>query len=490
MLLEVLSDFQISIPELGAIEATLAAAGAADLEQLARADRGAQAPLPLPVARLPRRRARARDRAAARARAERGRGPQAGGGRPHGPRAGPEEAALDRRVDRLGARAAAAGRRRHRRGRAQEDDEHHRQAPHRPRPGGRARRREAGCDGLLGAPAKRADRPLRRHARAPRARPAWPRGCSSSPTSCARRAWPWDLRAARRLRGAAPGQLDLAGGLPRGAGRHPGQVPGGPPRVRPGLRPLLLPRRRARGGAPAGSTSEDRPYEGDRAPTGSTSRTLRERIRQAIRAGSRRRDARPGPAGHRRVRAPGRGLGRDRRRRAAHPPHARAARPSAGPEQPDPDAVPRERCAVRAPPAARARAPADRAHPVPAPVPAAARVRPRAAHQPRPGPGRGAPRGRPAQAAAGHPGPRAARPQPQRRRSTCGARCAPRSRPAACRSSCSYRPKRPRRPELYVLCDVSTSVTSASVFFLSVLHALHDSSASCARSCSSSGSPR
>jgi uncharacterized protein len=37
-----------------------------------------------------------------------------------------------------------------------------------------------------------------------------------------------------------------------------------------------------------------------------------------------------------------------------------------------------------------------------------------------------------------------------------------------------FRPRRPRRPELYVLCDVSTSVTSASVFFLSVLHALHD----------------
>jgi len=37
-----------------------------------------------------------------------------------------------------------------------------------------------------------------------------------------------------------------------------------------------------------------------------------------------------------------------------------------------------------------------------------------------------------------------------------------------------FRPKRPRRPEIYVLCDVSTSVTSASVFFLSVLHALHD----------------
>jgi uncharacterized protein len=37
-----------------------------------------------------------------------------------------------------------------------------------------------------------------------------------------------------------------------------------------------------------------------------------------------------------------------------------------------------------------------------------------------------------------------------------------------------HRPIRPRRPEIYVLCDVSTSVTSASVFFLSVLHALHD----------------
>ena len=38
-----------------------------------------------------------------------------------------------------------------------------------------------------------------------------------------------------------------------------------------------------------------------------------------------------------------------------------------------------------------------------------------------------------------------------------------------------YKPKRPRRPEIFVLCDVSTSVTSASTFFLSVLHALHDS---------------
>jgi len=37
-----------------------------------------------------------------------------------------------------------------------------------------------------------------------------------------------------------------------------------------------------------------------------------------------------------------------------------------------------------------------------------------------------------------------------------------------------FRPRRPKRTEIFVLCDVSTSVTSASVFFLSVLHALHD----------------
>ena len=37
-----------------------------------------------------------------------------------------------------------------------------------------------------------------------------------------------------------------------------------------------------------------------------------------------------------------------------------------------------------------------------------------------------------------------------------------------------YRARQPRRPELYVLCDVSTSVSSASFFFLAVLHALHD----------------
>ena len=59
--------------------------------------------------------------------------------------------------------------------------------------------------------------------------------------------------------------------------------------------------------------------------------------------------------------------------------------------------------------------------------------------------------------------------------STCGGRCAASLETGGVPMHLRYRPKRPRRPEIYVLCDVSTSVTSASVFFLSVLHALHDS---------------
>ena len=75
MLLELLSDFQISIPELGRIEARTHPGRAAHLQQLARADRGAQAPLPVPVARLPRDRARARDRPAAHAQSSARRSP-------------------------------------------------------------------------------------------------------------------------------------------------------------------------------------------------------------------------------------------------------------------------------------------------------------------------------------------------------------------------------------------------------------------------------
>ena len=114
MLLEVLSDFQISIPELGRDRGAHASDRRPDLEQLARADRGAQAPLPLPVARLPGGRARDGDRPPPLAGARRAARAPAGRGRPHGPPARPQEAALDRGVDRLGARPAAARRRRHR----------------------------------------------------------------------------------------------------------------------------------------------------------------------------------------------------------------------------------------------------------------------------------------------------------------------------------------------------------------------------------------
>ena len=62
MLLELLSDFQITIPELGADLGDDDADRRPHLERLARADRGAEAPLPLPLARLPRARARDGDR--------------------------------------------------------------------------------------------------------------------------------------------------------------------------------------------------------------------------------------------------------------------------------------------------------------------------------------------------------------------------------------------------------------------------------------------
>ena len=87
---------------------------------------------------------------------------------------------------------------------------------------------------------------------------------------------------------------------------------------------------------------------------------LRERIRDAIRAGRGRRDARPRPARDRGLRPPGRGLRRDRGGRPAHPAQPRAARraPAVGGHR---AAGPRRR-AAREPPAVRAaRAPRARA---------------------------------------------------------------------------------------------------------------------------------
>ena len=60
-LLEVLSDFQVTVPEIGTIEAKQQAAGLPHLEQRARDERRAQAPLPAPLHRLPEPGARAAD---------------------------------------------------------------------------------------------------------------------------------------------------------------------------------------------------------------------------------------------------------------------------------------------------------------------------------------------------------------------------------------------------------------------------------------------
>ena len=60
-LLEVLSDWQVTVPELGTLKARHVPARRADLQQRARAVRRAQAPLPAPVHRLPGRRRGAGD---------------------------------------------------------------------------------------------------------------------------------------------------------------------------------------------------------------------------------------------------------------------------------------------------------------------------------------------------------------------------------------------------------------------------------------------
>ena len=52
-LLEILSDFQVTVPEIGTIRAEQAAAGGPDLEPDARGPRRAEAALPVPLDRLP-----------------------------------------------------------------------------------------------------------------------------------------------------------------------------------------------------------------------------------------------------------------------------------------------------------------------------------------------------------------------------------------------------------------------------------------------------
>ena len=203
-------------------------------------------------------------------------------------------------------------------------------------------------------------------------------------------------------------------------------------------------------------------------------------LREQVAAGDPRRrrvrDARPRSARDRGVRPARRGLGRARRRRPADPARAR---PALGARRPGRD---------RAPPSRRPRATRSAASSSTCGASSSARrssARSRcrrrgrstsstgAAHRPAAGPRGRAPRRRAAQAPARHPGPRDARAQAPRAR-----RRAPTMRASLQTGGVPGRaqvpPAAPEAAELYVLCDVSTSVTRASVFFLSVLHALHD----------------
>ena len=91
-LLELLSDFQVTIPEIGTIRAERRPGRGPDVEPHARAARRAQAPLPVPLDRAPLARARDRDRARPRA----GR-PRAARRRGRGVRRAPAAAPTSRR---------------------------------------------------------------------------------------------------------------------------------------------------------------------------------------------------------------------------------------------------------------------------------------------------------------------------------------------------------------------------------------------------------
>ena len=140
----------------------------------------------------------------------------------------------------------------------------------------------------------------------------------------------------RRLRGAGRGALDRPARLPRGAGFDRREVPGGPPGLRAALRPPLLPRRRDRRARPRGDRGAPRGLRAPRPRRAARGHPPGDRRRR------RRRDARPRPPGHHRLRPAGRALGRDRRRRPADPPRPRApvarARAQSGEQEPlDPD---------------------------------------------------------------------------------------------------------------------------------------------------------
>ena len=462
MLLEVLSDFQISIPELGRDRGAHAPDRGAHLQQLARADRGAQAPLPLPVARLPgASSARSRSSACTRPSSTSDARAAADRGHPHGPRARPQEAALDRRVDRLGARAAAARRRRHRPRPVRAHDEHHRQAPHRHRPGGRAGRREA----------------RRRRASAPKPGRAGSAARPSRPTACLEPE-PAGPRAAARSRFCEELRSEgVASGPPRSStpSRRSTRCPG-PSRRTSARRSRRRSRSRRRTGASsscsstASSSAPRRPRRSSAgsartaattAASGSTSTSCARRSAQAIAEG---RDGEMRDLARLAIAAFGRqgegsgviGVDVQRIRRTL------GLQAQAAPARTGPTPCSTASRSARFERHLRReleRAP-DRAHREAAARRGRCRARPRAADEPDPGPRRGPPRRRPAEAPPGDARARAARAAARPRSSTCAGRCAPRSRPAACRCGCATGPSARGGPEIYVLCDVSTSVTS------------------------------
>ena len=144
MLLELLSDFQITIPELGQVSATtmpIVILTSNNSRELTEALKRRCLYLWLDYPDLEREMEIVRLHAPE---PLRGAHPQAGRGGADDPRPRPEEATLDRRVDRLGAHAAADGHRGHRPRDLQPIDVDHRQAPHRHRPGRRASWGQAG----------------------------------------------------------------------------------------------------------------------------------------------------------------------------------------------------------------------------------------------------------------------------------------------------------------------------------------------------------
>ncbi len=166
MLLEVLSDFQISIPELGRVESRthpVVLLTSNNSRELTEALKRRCLYLWLDYPELEHELEIVRLHAPELPRDGR---PPPGRGDRHGARARPEEATVDRRVDRLGAGAAAARGGRHRRGDVHGHDVGDRQAPHRHGPRGRARRGQApGADGRcplrragVRGPARRVDR--------------------------------------------------------------------------------------------------------------------------------------------------------------------------------------------------------------------------------------------------------------------------------------------------------------------------------------------